>query len=80
MTKTKSQLISKEELIRDKVTPITRFIDVRGMFEYIGELADEMKGSFPFTVFSDLQGRVEERIKTFEYPMCGDRFLETLLK
>ena len=29
----------------DKVTPITRFIDVRGMFEYIGELADEMKGS-----------------------------------
>ena len=29
----------------DKVTPITRFIDVRGMFEYMGELGDEMKGS-----------------------------------
>ncbi len=29
----------------DKVIPITRFIDVRGMFEYMGELGDEMKGS-----------------------------------
>lgn len=37
-----------------------------------------LKGSFPFTVFSDLQGRVEERIKTFEYPMCGDNGLKVL--
>ncbi|MEM0158446.1 MAG: radical SAM protein, partial [Thermoplasmataceae archaeon] len=29
----------------DRVTPITRFIDVKGMFEYIGELADEIKNS-----------------------------------
>ncbi len=29
----------------DRVIPITRFIDVRGMFEYIGELGDEIKSS-----------------------------------
>ncbi|MHB8396080.1 MAG: tetraether lipid synthase Tes [Thermoplasmataceae archaeon] len=29
----------------DKVIPITRFIDVRGMFEYMGELGDEIKSS-----------------------------------
>ena len=29
----------------DKVTPITRFIDVKGMFEYMGELGDEIKAS-----------------------------------
>jgi uncharacterized radical SAM superfamily Fe-S cluster-containing enzyme len=29
----------------DKIIPITRFIDVRGMFEYIGELGDEIKNS-----------------------------------
>ncbi len=29
----------------DKVTPITRFIDVRGMFEYMGELGEEIKGA-----------------------------------
>ena len=29
----------------DRIIPITRFIDVRGMFEKIGELADEIKGS-----------------------------------
>ncbi len=29
----------------EKIVPITRFIDVRGMFEYIGELADEIKVS-----------------------------------
>ncbi|WP_188681806.1 tetraether lipid synthase Tes [Thermogymnomonas acidicola] len=29
----------------DRIIPVTRFIDVKGMFEYIGELADEIKGS-----------------------------------
>ncbi len=29
----------------EKVIPVTRFVDVRGMFEYIGELGDEIKGS-----------------------------------
>ncbi len=29
----------------EKIIPITRFIDVRGMFEYIGELGDEIKTS-----------------------------------
>ncbi len=29
----------------DKITPITRFIDVRGMFEYIGELSEDIKSS-----------------------------------
>ncbi|MCL5782472.1 MAG: radical SAM protein, partial [Candidatus Thermoplasmatota archaeon] len=29
----------------DRIIPITRFIDVRGMFEKIGELADDMKNS-----------------------------------
>ncbi len=29
----------------EKVVPVTRFIDVRGMFEYLGELGDEIKGS-----------------------------------
>ncbi|MEM0155083.1 MAG: radical SAM protein [Thermoplasmataceae archaeon] len=29
----------------DRVTPITRFIDVKGMFEYMGDLGDEIKES-----------------------------------
>lgn len=29
-----------------------------------------LKGSFPFTIYADLQGRVEERIRIFEYPLC----------
>lgn len=37
-----------------------------------------LKGSFPFTVYSDLQGRVEERIKTFEYPVCADNGIKVV--
>lgn len=37
-----------------------------------------LKGSFPFTVYSDLQGRVEERIRTFEYPVCADNAIKVV--
>ena len=36
------------------------------------ETIQNIKGSTPFTIVSDLQGRLEERIRTFEYPICDN--------
>lgn len=56
-------------------------IMISGSYRKLLELrrtVQALKGSFPFTVFSDLQGRVEERIKTFEYPVCEDNGIKVV--
>lgn len=56
-------------------------ITVSGSYKKLLEMrrtVQALKGSFPFSVYSDLQGRVEERIKTFEYPVCADNGIKVV--
>ena len=50
-------------------------INSTNRYKRLIELRDEisrLKGKLPFTVTNELSGRIEERIQTFDCPVCSD--------
>ena len=52
--------------LRDSIREISSY---KKLVELKREISS-LKGKLNFTVFADLQSRIDEKIKTFEFPMC----------
>lgn len=52
---------------KERIFHTTRF---RKLVELRREI-ERSKGTMPFSIYAELLNRAEEKIKTFDYPMCG---------
>lgn len=52
--------------IRTQIDRTNRYNDLTKLREKIWSLS----GKYPFSIYVNLRGRIEEKIKSFDYPMC----------
>ena len=60
--------------LRNKINSTNRYKRLIELREEISKL----KGKLPFSVISELTGRIEERIQTFECPVCSDASIKIM--
>ena len=60
--------------LRNKINSTNRYKRLIELREEISKL----KGKLPFSVISELTGRIEERIQTFECPVCSDASIKII--
>lgn len=53
--------------LKEKLTATTRY---RRLIDLRREVQGS-RGSIPFSVYADLENRIDEKIRSFDYPVCG---------